>query len=175
MNLSLPASAGRAIRWTLLGVVVAAVLVATAPAALGSLAELVRVAPDRLPWVATRLIGFLSYYAIAGSVIYQKRAMLGYECLAPGFEARRSPPPDRVRLLLIPAGAERLPRISHDLPGFREFSGSLYRADLPSGPLWLSGTGGCLTGVAGELPREEAERILAALGTASKGPCTPTP
>jgi predicted ferric reductase len=29
-----------------------------------------QVAPDRLPWVATRLIGFLSYYAIAGSVIY---------------------------------------------------------------------------------------------------------
>ena len=29
-----------------------------------------QVAPDRLPWVATRLIAFLSYFAIAGSVIY---------------------------------------------------------------------------------------------------------
>ena len=112
---------------------------------------------------------------VAGSIIYQKRAILGYECLAPGFEARRIPPPDRVRVLLVPAGAGRLARMSRELPGFRELPGSLYRADLPSGPLWLSGTGGCLTGVAGELPREEAERILAALGTASKGPCTPTP
>jgi hypothetical protein len=112
---------------------------------------------------------------VAGSIIYQKRAMLGYECLAPGFEARRSPPPDRVRLLLIPAGAERLPRMSRELPGFREVAGSLYRADLPSGPIWLSRTGGCLTGIAGELPREEAERFLAALGAAAKGTCAPAP
>lgn len=112
---------------------------------------------------------------VAGSVIYQKRAMLGYECLAPGFEARRFPPPDRVRLLLVPAGAERLPRVSRELPGFREVAGSLYRADLPSGPLWLSRTGGCLAGVAGELPREEAERVLAVLGTAGRSPCAPAP
>jgi hypothetical protein len=112
---------------------------------------------------------------VAGSIIYQKRAMLGYDCLAPGFEARRIPPPDRVRILLVPAGAGRLARMSRELPGFRELPGSLYRADLPSGPLWLSRTGGCLAGVAGELPREEAERILAALGTAAKGPCTPAP
>ena len=125
------------------------------------------------PEEARILSGFSG--TIPGSVIYQKRAMLGYECLAPGFEARRSPPPDRIRLLLIPAGAERLPRISHDLPGFREFSGSLYRADLPSGPLWLSRTAGCLTGVAGELPREEAERILTALKTAATDSCVPAP
>ena len=37
---------------------------------MGTLAELARVAPDRLPWVATRIVGFLGYFAIAGSVIY---------------------------------------------------------------------------------------------------------
>jgi predicted ferric reductase len=35
-----------------------------------ALADLAQVAPDRLPWVATRLVAFLSYFAIAGSVVY---------------------------------------------------------------------------------------------------------
>jgi DMSO/TMAO reductase YedYZ heme-binding membrane subunit len=35
-----------------------------------ALADLAQVAPGRLPWVATRLVAFLSYFAIAGSVIY---------------------------------------------------------------------------------------------------------
>lgn len=70
MNVPALDSGGRVLRWTLLGLAVAAVLVATAPAALGSLLEIVRVAPDRLPWVVMRLIGFVSYYAIAGSVVY---------------------------------------------------------------------------------------------------------
>lgn len=70
MNVPAVGSRARAARWAVLGLGVGVVLVATAPAALGSLLELVRIAPDRLPWVATRLIGFLSYYAIVGSVVY---------------------------------------------------------------------------------------------------------
>ncbi len=60
----------RWIRWGIFGVVVAAVLLVTVPAAIDAVARVADVAPSRLPWVATRLIGFLSYFAIAGSVIY---------------------------------------------------------------------------------------------------------
>jgi predicted ferric reductase len=60
----------RPLRWGLFGIAVAVVLLVTLPAATASLRGLVEAAPDRLPWVATRLIGFLSYFAIAGSVIY---------------------------------------------------------------------------------------------------------
>ena len=113
---------------------------------------------------------------VSGTIIYQKRSMLGYECLAPGFEARFSPPPARGRLLLLPAGGERLPRLVRELPGFREDSAELYRADLPSGTLWLSRAGSCLVGVTGaDLPREEAERFLSALAAGTKGVCAPAP
>ena len=60
----------RPVRWALFGVAVAIVLAATLPAAADALLRLTQVAPSRLPWVATRLIGFLSYFAIAGSVVY---------------------------------------------------------------------------------------------------------
>jgi predicted ferric reductase len=60
----------RMVRWGLFGFAVALLLVVTAPAAIDALLRVAQVAPDRLPWVATRLIGFLSYFAIAGSVIY---------------------------------------------------------------------------------------------------------
>ena len=112
---------------------------------------------------------------VPGSVIYQKRAILGYECLAPGFEAHRSPPPERARLLLVPAGARGLPRMARELPRFREADGALYVAELPSGPLWLSRSGECVLGVAGDFPREEALRILSALGDAAKRSCASAP
>jgi sulfoxide reductase heme-binding subunit YedZ len=60
----------RLVRWGLFAIAVAIVLAVTLPAAIDALLRVAQVAPDRLPWVATRLIGFLSYYAIAGSVIY---------------------------------------------------------------------------------------------------------
>lgn len=60
----------RRLRWGLFGLAVAIVLLVTVPAAVGTLVDLARLAPDRLPWVATRIIGFLSYFAIAGSVVY---------------------------------------------------------------------------------------------------------
>jgi predicted ferric reductase len=60
----------RLVRWGLFAIAVAVALAVTLPAAVDALLRVAQVAPDRLPWVATRLIGFLSYYAIAGSVIY---------------------------------------------------------------------------------------------------------
>ena len=60
----------RLVRWGLFGFAVALLFVLTVPAAADALLRVAQVAPDRLPWVATRLIGFLSYFAIAGSVIY---------------------------------------------------------------------------------------------------------
>ena len=110
---------------------------------------------------------------VAGSVIYQKRAMLGFECLAPGFEAGRASPPERVRLLLLPAGVDRLPRLVRELPGFRELPGPLYRAELPSGPLRLSRVGSCLVGVAGDLTEEDAGGVLAGLAASTAEVCAP--
>jgi sulfoxide reductase heme-binding subunit YedZ len=60
----------RLIRWGIFGLAVALLLAVTLPSAVDALLRVAQVAPDRLPWVATRLIGFLSYFAIAGSVIY---------------------------------------------------------------------------------------------------------
>lgn len=60
----------RLVRWGLFAIAVAIVLGVTLPAAADALANVAQAAPDRLPWVATRLIGFLSFFAIAGSVIY---------------------------------------------------------------------------------------------------------
>lgn len=60
----------RLVRWGLFGLAVALLLVVTVPAAVDAVLRVAEAAPGRLPWVATRLIGFLSYFAIAGSVIY---------------------------------------------------------------------------------------------------------
>lgn len=60
----------RFVRWGLFAIAVALVLAVSLPAAVDALLRVAQVAPDRLPWVATRLIGFLSYFAIAGSVVY---------------------------------------------------------------------------------------------------------
>lgn len=60
----------RLVRWGIFALAVTIVLALTVPAAADALLRVAQAAPDRLPWVATRLIGFLSYFAIAGSVIY---------------------------------------------------------------------------------------------------------
>jgi sulfoxide reductase heme-binding subunit YedZ len=60
----------RRFRWGLFAIAIVIVLAVTLPAAVDALLRVAQVAPGRLPWVATRLIGFLSYFAIAGSVIY---------------------------------------------------------------------------------------------------------
>jgi hypothetical protein len=58
---------------------------------------------------------------IPGTVLYQKRAMLGYECLVPGFEAKFSTDAFSGRFLLLPpaadGGAGRKARFARVLPG----------------------------------------------------------
>jgi sulfoxide reductase heme-binding subunit YedZ len=56
--------------WVVFMLVVGVVLGATGPRAVAALADLAQVAPSRLPWVATRVTAFLSYFAITGSVVY---------------------------------------------------------------------------------------------------------
>ena len=56
--------------WVIFMVAVGAVVGATGPRAVSALADLTQVAPSRLPWVATRVVAFLSYFAITGSVVY---------------------------------------------------------------------------------------------------------
>jgi sulfoxide reductase heme-binding subunit YedZ len=56
--------------WVAFMLLVGAVLGATGPRAVAALADLAQVAPSRLPWVATRVTAFLSYFAITGSVVY---------------------------------------------------------------------------------------------------------
>ncbi len=56
--------------WVVLMVAAGAIVGATGPRAVTALADLAQVAPSRLPWVATRLVAFLSYFAITGSVVY---------------------------------------------------------------------------------------------------------
>ena len=56
--------------WVIFMVGVGAVVGVTGPRAVTALADLAQIAPSRLPWVATRLVAFLSYFAITGSVVY---------------------------------------------------------------------------------------------------------
>ena len=58
------------VRWGLFAIAVGIVLGTTMPFAIDGLVRLAGSAPERLPWVATRITAFLSYFAIAGSVIY---------------------------------------------------------------------------------------------------------
>ncbi len=61
---------------------------------------------------------------VSGSILYQKRAMLGYECLAPGFEVKFSTATASGHYLLLPpaadGGAARKARLARELPGYRE-------------------------------------------------------
>lgn len=56
--------------WVAFMVAVGVIVGATGPRAVAALADLAQVAPSKLPWVATRVIAFLSYFAITGSVVY---------------------------------------------------------------------------------------------------------
>ncbi len=58
------------IRWSLFAIVVGIVLGSTGPIAFDSLARIQALAPDKLAWIASRVIAFLSYGAVAGSVIW---------------------------------------------------------------------------------------------------------
>ncbi len=114
--------------------------------------------------------------AVRGSVIYQRRAMLGYECLAPGFEGRFSEGTLAGRLVLLPPVMAQAParaaRIAKELPEYEEVSGALARAKLPSGTLWLAPVGECIVGAAARtLSRDEAVRVLQMLSGRATGIC----
>jgi hypothetical protein len=112
---------------------------------------------------------------IAGSILYQKRAMLGYECLAPGFEARFSVSSASGHYLVLPPSpsgdAARQDRLSRELPGYAAEGEALSRATLHSGTLWMTRSGSCVVAVAGKAPRGEAERLLRILAEGASPVC----
>ncbi|MDD5761284.1 MAG: hypothetical protein PHP88_02095 [bacterium] len=143
-----------------------------------SVTDLARDAADALPGdgAPPGEAGILERFEgrIAGSIIYQKRAMLGYTCLSPGFEGRFSRASASGRVVLLPPVPgkedERWMRLARELPGYRAVTPALYRADLRSGTLWISRAGACVVGVVGNVSREEAETILSKLAMAVIGP-----
>jgi hypothetical protein len=60
----------RLARWALLGVALGIVLGGTLPSAVDLLARAATTQHDSLPWYGSRLLGFLAYLAISGSVVY---------------------------------------------------------------------------------------------------------
>ena len=105
---------------------------------------------------------------VEGSVVFHRRAILGYEVLAPGYEAKYEAGGISGILILIdaedtgPAQAFR-DRISASLPGFIQDDDGAIRADLPSGTLWLFSRYGFHIGVAGRMDRGRAEAVLSAM------------
>ncbi len=104
--------------------------------------------------------------AVPGTTVYQKRAILGYESLAPGYEARFQAGDVSGTLLFIeprPASAGSSPPASmvRDLPQFESVSPGLFRARLRAATLWLVSEQGLYAGAAAErLTRERAQPIL---------------
>ena len=116
---------------------------------------------------------------VSGSILYQKRAMLGYECLAPGFEARFSTDGSSGHYLLLPPAADggsgRKARLARELPGYREVNPTLSDATIPSGNVWMTTEGGCVIAVAGKISRDQAEPLLSSFARRLQGICRPAP
>jgi len=114
---------------------------------------------------------------VSGSILYQKRATLGYECLAPGFEATFSTTAASGHYLLLPpladGGAGRKARLSRELPGYREVNPALSVARIPSGNLWMTSEGGCVLAVAGKIEQGQAEPLLSSFAQRLQGICRP--
>ena len=115
---------------------------------------------------------------VSGSILYQKRAMLGYECLAPGFEAKFSTASSSGHYLLLPPAADgggRKARLARELPAYREVNPALSAAQIPSGNVWMTSEGGCVIAVAGKISREKAEPLLSSFAQRLRGICRPAP
>lgn len=102
---------------------------------------------------------------VGRSIVFHRRAILGYEVLAPGYEAKYAVPGTSATLVLItPEDAGPAPkfreRLSRSLPGFAPIEKDLVRADLPSGTLWLMSRNGFHFGVAGKITGAQARGIL---------------
>jgi hypothetical protein len=109
---------------------------------------------------ALRVPGFVDR-----SLVFHRRAILGYDVLAPGYEAKYVVPGTSATLVLItPEDAGPAPqfrgRLSRSLPGFAPIEKDLARADLPSGTLWLMSRNGFQFGVAGKITQAQASEIL---------------
>jgi predicted ferric reductase len=58
------------LRWSVFGLIIGAILVVTAPGAIGLVAQWLSAEQESLPWYASRILGFLGYWALAASVVY---------------------------------------------------------------------------------------------------------
>jgi len=116
---------------------------------------------------------------VSGSILYQKRAMMGYECLAPGFETKFSTASSSGHYLLLPpaadGGAGRKARLARELPAYREVNPALSSARIPSGDLWMTSEGGCVLAVAGKIDRGQAEPLLSSFARRLQGVCRTAP
>ena len=102
---------------------------------------------------------------VEGSIVFHRRAILGYEVLAPGYEAKVAAPGMSGTLILItPEDAGPAPqflrKLSGSLPGFVRVGEEMVRADLPSGTLFLISREGFHLGVEGKMTREKASAVL---------------
>lgn len=102
---------------------------------------------------------------VGGSIVFHKRALLGYEVLAPGYEAKYEEGGITGTLMLITPEDAGPPsqfreKLARFLPGFVQIEKDLARADPPSGTLWLMSLNGFHFGVAGKITRAQAGEIL---------------
>lgn len=103
-----------------------------------------------------------------GPVIFHRRTLLGYESLAPGFEARIDDGKISGRILLFTAedvgpAPGFLEKLARELPRFSPAGGGYSRAVLPSGTLWILSRDRYHLGLTGKATRAQAEAILSGL------------
>jgi len=103
-----------------------------------------------------------------GPVAFHRRAGLGYEALAPCFEARIDDGKISGRLLLLTgedvgSSSALYEKLRRELPGFSREGRGYSRASLASGTLWLLSRERYHLGFAGKATREQAEGILTEL------------
>jgi hypothetical protein len=101
---------------------------------------------------------------VPGTVLYQRKAMLGFEPLAPGFEARFTEGDASGRLIFVEGDAKRTAgRLAKALPGFEAAGEGEWRASLPQGTLYLKAAGPGAVGVVGRMTRAQAAPRLDAM------------
>jgi len=106
--------------------------------------------------------------SMQGPVVFHRRAALGYEALAPCFEAKIDDGKISGRLLLLTdedvgSRSALFEKLKRELPGFSLEGRGYSRASLASGTLWLLSRERYHLGFAGKTTREQAEAILTAV------------
>ena len=102
---------------------------------------------------------------VDGTIVFHRRAILGFESLAPGYEAKVHVGERSVTVVLLPPDgrdgkARPVGSMARELPVWEKMDSGHFRASLPTGTLWLSAIGDHYVGVAGRLGRDEAMPIL---------------